>query len=86
MTIVLGGTALAVGPASCWVFCPRSLGFLSVHVDLTALTLGIMPLSFAYAITQGQMLGVRNFIRRGVRLCADGFRRACCAFALLGTA
>ena len=42
-------------------------------MDFTALTLGIMPLSFAYAITQGQMLGMRNFIRRGLVYVLMGF-------------
>jgi putative nucleotidyltransferase with HDIG domain len=35
-------------------------------MDVAAMALGIMPLAFAYAITQHQLLGVRNFIRRGV--------------------
>ncbi|MEO8285062.1 MAG: HD domain-containing phosphohydrolase [Chloroflexota bacterium] len=73
MTIVLGGTALAIGPSVVLGVLPSLFGLPSVRVDLTALTLGIMPLSFAYAITQGQMLGVRNFIRRGVVYVLMGF-------------
>ena len=37
-----------------------------VTMELAGLALGIMPLAFAYAITQHQLLGVRNFVRRSV--------------------
>jgi putative nucleotidyltransferase with HDIG domain len=66
MTIILGGTALAVVPTLLLGIFPQFLGLDGVPVDFTALTLGIMPLAFAYAITQGQLLGMRNFIRRGL--------------------
>jgi putative nucleotidyltransferase with HDIG domain len=85
MTIVLGGTALAIGPSLLLAILPSILGLSLVRVDSTALTLGIMPLSFAYAITQGQMLGVRNFIRRGVVYVLMGFG-VLLAFSLVGGA
>jgi putative nucleotidyltransferase with HDIG domain len=83
MIIVLGGTALAVVPTLLLGIFPTLLGIPGVPVDFTALTLGIMPLSFAYAITQGQMLGVRNFIRRGVVYVLMAFS-VLMAFALAG--
>jgi len=74
MTIVLGGTALAVGPTLLLAILPSIiLPGGGLPATFTALTLGLMPLSFAYAITQGQMLGVRNFIRRGVVYVLMGF-------------
>jgi putative nucleotidyltransferase with HDIG domain len=87
MTIVLGGTALAVGPTLLLGILPSVLWGTGhgIRVDFTALTLGLMPLSFAYAITQGQMLGVRNFIRRGVVYVLMGFG-VLLAFSLVGGA
>jgi putative nucleotidyltransferase with HDIG domain len=82
MTILLGGTGLAVLPSLLLGILPSLFGLPNVRTDLTVLTLGIMPLSFAYAITQGQLLGVRNFIRRGLVYVVMGFS-VLIVFALL---
>ncbi|MEO7409862.1 MAG: HD domain-containing phosphohydrolase [Sphingomicrobium sp.] len=73
MSILLIGTALAVGPSLLLSILPSVLNLPNIRAEITALTLGIMPLAFAYAITQGQMLGVRNFIRRSVVYVLMGF-------------
>ncbi len=81
LTILLGGTALAVGPSLFLNLLPALFHLPTVQMDFTALTLGIMPISFAYAITQGQLLGMRNFIRRGLVYVLMGFS-VLLAFAL----
>lgn len=68
LALLLGGTAFAIGPSVLFGLLP---GILTGHLipgrmETTALALGIMPLAFAYAITQHQLLGVRNFVRRSV--------------------
>ena len=67
LVLLLGGTAFAVGPNVILGLLPSLLiqGPI-VSIETTALTLGIMPLAFAYAITQHQLLGVRSLVRRGV--------------------
>jgi putative nucleotidyltransferase with HDIG domain len=82
LVILLGGTALAVGPSLLLNLLPTLFFKVpTVQMDVTALTLGIMPVSFAYAITQGQLLGMRNFIRRGLVYVLMGFS-VLLAFAL----
>jgi putative nucleotidyltransferase with HDIG domain len=67
MAILLGGTAIAVGPTLLLVVIPMFLFSRPIwSVELTSLALGIMPLAFAYAITQHQLLGIRSYVRRSV--------------------
>ncbi len=67
LVLLLVGTALAVGPTLLLNIFPRLLfGRQILHGETAALALGIMPLAFAYAITQHQLLGIRNFVRRSV--------------------
>jgi putative nucleotidyltransferase with HDIG domain len=66
LVILLGGTAIAVAPACFLTVIPVLLGLPSVGMEFSAIPLGVMPLAFAYAITQHQLLGVRHFVRRGV--------------------
>jgi putative nucleotidyltransferase with HDIG domain len=73
MAILLGGTALAVGPSLLLGILPALFAFPHISIDVTVLSLGFMPLSFAYAIVQHQLLGVRNFVRRGVVYVVMGF-------------
>ncbi len=65
--LLLGGTGFAVGPTLLLGVLPLILfGTPLVSVFVTGLALGIMPLAFAYAIIQHQMLGIRNLVRRSV--------------------
>jgi putative nucleotidyltransferase with HDIG domain len=73
MAILLGGTALAVGPSLLLGILPAMVKLPHISIDVTVLSLGFMPLSFAYAIVQHQLLGVRNFVRRGVVYVVMGF-------------
>ncbi len=69
LVLLLGGTGMAVLPSLLLGFIPftvPAIGHPLVDVKLTALSLGFMPVAFAYAITQHQLLGVRSFVRRGV--------------------
>jgi putative nucleotidyltransferase with HDIG domain len=67
LILLLGGTAFAVGPSVILGLVPSLIIQQPfVHIETTALALGIMPLAFAYAITQHQLLGVRSLVRRGV--------------------
>ncbi len=67
LALLLGGTAFAIGPSVVLGILPGLLlGRVLIPIETTALALGIMPLAFAYAITQHQLLGVRNFVRRSV--------------------
>jgi putative nucleotidyltransferase with HDIG domain len=74
LLILLGGTGLAVGPALLLSVLPSILfQHELVSVYTAALALGIMPVAFAYAITQHQLLGIRNFVRRSVVYVVMGF-------------
>lgn len=67
LRLLLVGTGLAVGPGLLLTVLPMILfGNALVRVEIASLSLGIMPLAFAYAITQHQVLGMRGFLRRGV--------------------
>ncbi len=68
LALLLGGTAFAIGPSVLFGLLPGILTGKPIvgRMETTALALGIMPLAFAYAITQHQLLGVRNFVRRSV--------------------
>lgn len=67
LVLLLGGTAVAVGPSLLLGLLPNLiLKHELASVEVTAMALGIMPLAFAYAITQHQLLGVRSFMRRSV--------------------
>ncbi|MEO6458181.1 MAG: histidine kinase N-terminal 7TM domain-containing protein, partial [Chloroflexia bacterium] len=74
LVLLLGGTALAVGPNVILGLIPTLIIQQPlVQVETTALALGIMPLAFAYAITQHQLLGIRSLVRRGVVYVVTGF-------------
>jgi putative nucleotidyltransferase with HDIG domain len=65
--ILLGGTAIAVGPSLVLGLIPYMLmGQPIINIHITALALGLMPMAFAYAITQHQLLGIRSLVRRSV--------------------
>ncbi len=68
LVLLLGGTGFAVSPTLFLSIIPMLLGNPKgiVSTEISAVALGIMPLAFAYAITQHQLLGVHNFVRRGV--------------------
>jgi putative nucleotidyltransferase with HDIG domain len=66
LSVVLVGTMLAVGPSLVLGVLPKFVGIGTVDIQYTALTLGIMPISLAYAITQHQLLGIRGLVRRSV--------------------
>ena len=67
LILLVGGTAFAVLPALLLSVLPSIFTLKPiVNMEFTAVALGFMPLAFAYAITQHQLLGVRNFVRRGV--------------------
>lgn len=72
--LLLGGTAVAVGPFILLVALPTTFIKRSlVSMEVSSLALAIMPLAFAYAITQHQLLGVHNFVRRSVVYVLMGF-------------
>lgn len=72
--LLLGGTAVAVAPFILLVALPATLiRRMLVSMELSVLALGVMPLAFAYAITQHQLLGITNFIRRSVVYVLMGF-------------
>lgn len=74
LVLLLGGTALAVGPIILLTMLPAVLiNKPLVNIEVSSLALVIMPLAFAYAITQGQLLGIHNFVRRGVVYVLMGF-------------
>jgi putative nucleotidyltransferase with HDIG domain len=62
-----------VGPSLLLGILPALFALPHISIDVTVLSLGFMPLSFAYAIVQHQLLGVRNFVRRGVVYVVMGF-------------
>jgi hypothetical protein len=67
LLLLLGGTAVGVFPTVVLSMLPAMLfNYPLVSVNITAIALGIIPLAFAYAITQHQLLGVRHFVRRSV--------------------
>jgi putative nucleotidyltransferase with HDIG domain len=66
LSVVLVGTMLAVGPSLLLGVLPKFIGVPTLDIQYTALTLGIMPVSLAYAITQHQLMGIRGLVRRGV--------------------
>lgn len=68
------GTALAFGPSLILgLIPPLILGHTIISIGTTAFTLGFLPLFFAYAITQHQLLGIRSFVRRSVVYLIMGF-------------
>lgn len=74
LVLLLGGTTFAVGPPLLLALIPAALfEHALVSWELSSLALGIMPLAFAYAITQNQLLGVRSFVRRSVVYLVMGF-------------
>ena len=67
LVLLAVGSALAISPSLFLSLLPMLFfGKPIVSMEVTAVTLGLLPLAFAYAITQHQLLGVRNFVRRGV--------------------
>ncbi|MEO5952111.1 MAG: HD domain-containing phosphohydrolase, partial [Chloroflexia bacterium] len=73
LSVLVIGTALAVCPTLLLGIMPRLLGQTGLDVSFTALSLGIMPVSVAYAITQHQLLGIRGLVKRGVVYVVMGF-------------
>ncbi|MGA7730038.1 MAG: HD domain-containing phosphohydrolase [Chloroflexia bacterium] len=73
LSVLVIGTVLAVCPTLLLVIVPGFLGMAGLEVEFTALSLGIMPLALAYAITQHQLLGIRGLVRRGVTYVMMGF-------------
>lgn len=73
LTVLVVGTAIAVCPTLLLGILPRVFGQSGLDVSFTALSLGIMPLSLAYAITQHQLLGIRGLVKRGVVYVVMGF-------------
>jgi putative nucleotidyltransferase with HDIG domain len=74
LILLLGGTTFAVGPPLLLALIPAALfEHALVPWELASLALGVMPLAFAYAITQNQLLGVRSFVRRSVVYLVMGF-------------
>ncbi len=73
LSVLVIGTALAVCPSLLLGILPTLVGIQGLGVEFTALSLGIMPMSLAYAITQHQLLGIRGLVRRGVIYVVMGF-------------
>ena len=74
LRLLLAGTGFAVGPTLLLSVLPSLvLGAYLLHPYISALALGIMPLAFAYAITQHQLLGMSGFVRRSVVYIVLGF-------------
>ena len=73
LSVLVIGTSLAVCPTLLLVMIPKFFGMAGLEVEFTALSLGIMPLALAYAITQHQLLGIRGLVRRGVTYVMMGF-------------
>jgi putative nucleotidyltransferase with HDIG domain len=72
--LLLGGTAIAVGPTLLLDLLPHIiLNQVIVRVDLAVLSIGFLPMAFAYAITQHQLLGIRSLVRRSVVYVILGF-------------
>lgn len=67
LALLTGGTVLALGPSLLLYLLPMLLfqNFL-LPMEISVLALGLMPMAFAYAITQHQLLGIRGFLRRSV--------------------
>ncbi|MBI2171086.1 MAG: sensor histidine kinase [Chloroflexi bacterium] len=65
--IVLLGIALGTLPVISLTVVPEALGYGSLlPVHLPILALGLIPVSFAYAILQYQLLGIRKLVHRGM--------------------
>jgi putative nucleotidyltransferase with HDIG domain len=74
LALLMLGTGFAVGPPLLLSLLPSMFfGSYIVQPFVSTLTLGIMPLAFAYAITQHQLLGMRGFVRRSVIYLVMGF-------------
>lgn len=72
--VLVVGTSLAVGPNLLLGLIPSMImGQALVSIETTAFTLGFLPLFFAYAITQHQLLGIRSFVKRSVVYIIMGF-------------
>ena len=72
--LLLGGTAIAFGPGLLLDLLPHIIiDKPIVSLDLAVLSFGFMPMAFAYAITQHQLLGIRSLMRRSVVYVVMGF-------------
>ncbi|MDQ3707497.1 MAG: HD domain-containing protein [Chloroflexota bacterium] len=72
--LLLGGTTIAFGPGLLLDLLPHIIiDEPIVSLDLAVLSFGFMPLAFAYAITQHQLLGIRSLMRRSVVYVVLGF-------------
>ena len=74
LMILVIGTALAVGPSLMLGIVPALIiGRPLFSMETNVFTFIFLPLFFAYAITQHQLLGIRNFVRRSVVYLIMGF-------------
>ena len=73
LSVLVIGTAAAVCPTLLFALLPRLFGQPGLDVSFTALSLGMMPISLAYAITHHQLLGIRGLVKRGVVYVVMGF-------------
>lgn len=65
--LLLWGIVLSSLPFVCFTLIPEALGRQSVlPVYISILALVLMPVSFAYAILQYQLLGIRRLVHRGM--------------------
>ena len=72
--LLLTGTTLAIAPSLVLGLLPSMiLGHNIVSIYTTAFTMAFIPLFFAYAITQHQLLGINSFVRRSVVYLIMGF-------------
>ncbi|HVC19634.1 MAG TPA: ATP-binding protein [Vicinamibacterales bacterium] len=64
---ILWGTALGAGPFAVAYAIPWALGFNpSVMIQLTAIPLGLLPLTFASAIVRYRLMDVEVIVKRGL--------------------
>jgi diguanylate cyclase (GGDEF)-like protein len=63
---LLVGTAVGIGPLIFLHALPRLLGLTPVPVELTAMAMAAIPVSFAYSILRHQVLGLDAMMRRMV--------------------
>ena len=65
--ICLWGTALGILPLVCFTLIPEALGYKEIipsHINVLALI--FIPVFFAYAILQHQLMGIRRLVHRGM--------------------
>src|SRR5207247_9392867 len=81
---VAGGPALGAGPFACGYALPWTLGIdPPLALQLTAVPLGLVPLTFASAIVRYRLRDVEVIIKRGLAYTAFGAAAAVLCGALL---